>query len=119
MNVENNVVADVIGNILRSDLGGLVHRDGEAIARAVRAAVPAMPPQSPKVYLGTVTMRADRTLDLAIEYHQGERLAGTYKLSYAQDALHWQDVARGVPGMKPGETRFLYRDPHGQLTDAP
>ncbi len=119
MNVENNVVADVVGNIMRSDLGSLMHEDGEAIARAVRAAVPGMPAQSPKVYLGTVTMRPDRTLDLAIEYHDRDRLAGTYTLSYAPDSLHWQDVARGVPDMKPGETRFLYRDPHGHLTDAP
>lgn len=120
LNVENDVVADIVGNIMRSDLTSIAegtHR--EAIFRAVRAAVPNLPPPSSKVYLGTVTMRADRTLDLAIEYHESERLAGTYALSYAPGSLHWDDVARGVPGMQPGETRFLYRDPHGRLGDAP
>ncbi len=123
MGVENNIVADVVGNIMRSDLGAIMRRDegkaGVAIAEAVRAAVPDMPAESPKVYLGTVTMRPDRTLDVVIEYHDGDRLAGTYPLSYAPDALHWQDVASGVPGMKPGEKRFLYRDPQGRLTNAP
>lgn len=120
LNIENNVIADVVGNIMRSDLGALMRGDdGAAIARAVRAAVPRMPPQSPKVYLGTVTMRPDRTLDVVIEYHDGDRLAGTYPLSYAPNALHWQDVANGVPGIRPGEKRFLYRDPQGRLSDAP
>jgi hypothetical protein len=120
MGVENNIIGDVIGNIMRSDLGSLLHgEDGAAIARAVRAAVPAMPPASTKDYLGTVTMKADRSFDLAIEYHESLRLAGTYKLSYPPKDLHWQDVASGVPGMKPGETRLLYRDPHGRLSDAP
>jgi len=120
MGIENNIIADVIGNIMRSELGALMHGDdGEAIARAVRAAVPNMPPQSPRVYLGTVTMRPDRTLDVVIEYHDGDRLAGTYPFSYAPNALHWQDVANGVPGIQPGEKRFLYRDPQGRLSDKP
>jgi hypothetical protein len=123
MGVENNIVADVIGNIMRSDLSGILLRDEgktfREIALAVRAAVPDMPAASPKVYLGTVTMRSDRTLDVVIEYHDRDRLAGTYPLSYAPDSLHWQDVASGVPGIEPGEKRFLYRDPQGRLTDAP
>jgi hypothetical protein len=123
LGVENNIVADVVGNIMRSDLSALMRRDdgkaGAEIARAVRAAVPEMPAPSRRFYLGTVTMRPDRTLDVVIEYHDGDRLAGTYPLSYAPDALHWRDVASGVPGMQPGEKRFLYRDPQGRLKDAP
>jgi hypothetical protein len=120
MGVENNIIADVIGNIMRSDLGSLLHGDdGAAVARAVRSAVPTMPPVSDKDYLGTVTMKSDRSFDLAIEYHERLRLAGTYTLSYGTKDPHWQDVASGVSGMKPGETRFLYRDPHGRLSDAP
>ena len=119
MGLENNLVADVIGNIMRSELERMVTEQGAALARAVRAAVPRMPPPSDRVYLGTVTMRADRTLELAIEYHESHRLAGTYHLSYAPSAPEWQDVARGVPGIAPGERRFLYRDPRGRLSDAP
>jgi len=120
LGIENNVIADVIGNIMRSDVASLLHDEsGVTIARAVRAAVPSMPAESAKVYLGTVTMRADRTLDVVIEYHDGHRLAGTYPLSYGPGALHWQDVASGVPGIQPGERRFLYRDPRGRLSDAP
>lgn len=120
LGIENNIIADVVGNIMRSEIAALLHdEDGAKIARAVREAVPTMPAESAKVYLGTVTMRADRTLDVVIEYHDAHRLAGTYPLSYAPGALHWQDVASGVPGMTPGETRFLYRDPRGRLSDAP
>jgi len=120
MGVENNIVADVVGNIMRSDLGTFMRgNDADAIVRAVRAAEPNIPPQSPRVYLGTVTMRPDRTLDVVIEYHDGDRLAGTYPFSYAPNALHWQDVANGVPGIQPGEKRFLYRDPQGRLSDKP
>lgn len=120
MGVENNIVADVVGNIMRSDIASILYDDGGVkIARAVRAAVPGMPAESAKVYLGTVTMRADRTLDVVIEYHDAHRLAGTYPLSYAPGALHWNDVATGVPGIEPGETRYLYRDPRGRLSDAP
>ena len=120
MGIENNIVADVIGNIMRSDMTALLNRDdAPAIVRQVRAAVPGMPPASDKDYLGTATMRADRGFDLAIEYHESFRTAGTYKLSYARGDLHWQDVAAGLPGIKPGETRFLYRDPRGRLSDTP
>jgi hypothetical protein len=120
MGVENNIVADVIGNIMRSDMTALLNRDdAPAIVRQVRAAVPNMPPPSDKEYLGTVTMRSDRGFDLAIEYHESFRTAGTYTLSYSRGDRHWQDVAAGVPGIEPGETRFLYRDPHGRLSDAP
>jgi hypothetical protein len=120
LGIENNIIADVIGNIMRSDIASLLSDEGGVkIARAVRAAVPGMPAESAKVYLGNVTMRADRTLDVVIEYHDAHRLAGTYSLSYAPGALHWQDVANGVPGIAPGETRYLYRDPRGRLSDAP
>src|SRR5262249_39301266 len=58
MGIENNIIADVIGNIMRSDLTSILHGESrEAIVRAVRTAVPSMPPVSPKDYLGTVTMR--------------------------------------------------------------
>lgn len=120
MGVENNIVADVVGNIMRSELSSLLIRErGEAVVRRIRAEVPKMPPASRKDYLGTVTMRADHGLDVAIEYHEGFRLAGTYKLFYDSREPEWQDVTRGIPGIAPGETRFLYRDPDGRLSDAP
>jgi hypothetical protein len=57
--------------------GARVGRGGHAedIARRVRAAAPGLPAASAKIYLGTVTMRPDRTLDVVIEYHEGVRLA--------------------------------------------
>jgi hypothetical protein len=120
MGIENNIVADVIGNLMQSDMTGLLNRDdAPAMFRRVRAAVPSMPPPSDKEYLGTLTMRSDRGFDLAIEYHESFRTAGTYRLSYPRSDVHWQDVAAGAPGIKPGETRFLYRDPRGRLSDAP
>ncbi len=117
--MENGPIADVAGNILRSDLDGILIEHGEAIARTVRAAVPAMPAPSAKTYLGTVTIGRDRTLQIEIEYHEMFRTVGTYRFSYAPGGLHWADVAAGVPGIAPGETRFLYRDARGHLSDTP
>jgi hypothetical protein len=117
--MENGPIADVAGNILRSDLGGILIEHGDAIARAVRAEVPGLPPVSGKTYLGTVTMAQDRTLAVEIEYHDMHRTVGTYRFSYPPGGLHWADVAAGVPGIAPGETRFLYRDPRGRLSDTP
>jgi hypothetical protein len=117
--MENNVISDVALNILSSDLEGILIVHGDAIARPVRAEVPAMPPPSAKAYLGTVTMRPNRTLELAIEYHDHYRLAGTYRLEYAPGSLHWAEVAAAAPGIAPGESRFLYRDPGGYLSDTP
>jgi hypothetical protein len=119
MKVENGVVADTAGNILRSELDSTVLDRLDALGREVRAAVPAMPPPSTKTYLGTVTMRPDRTLDVVVEQYSVLRKDGTYPLSYAPDALHWKDVAAGAPGIAPGQTRVLYVDPDGRLSDAP
>ena len=119
LGIENNIVADVIGNIMRSDLDSILIQHGDEIARTVRSAVPGMPPPSNKAYLGTATMRPDRSLDLAIEYRDGYRLAGTYRLTYAPDDRQWRDIADQLVGIAPGETRFLYRDPAGRLSDAP
>jgi len=119
LGIENNIVADVAGNIMRSELEGILNEHGSEIARSVRAAVPDMPPPSDKAYLGTVTMRPDRSLELAIEYHEGYRWAGTYRLTYAPGDAHWQEVVDGLAGIGPSDTRFLYRDPAGRLSTAP
>jgi hypothetical protein len=119
MGVENNILADIAGNIMRSEIESVLNEHGDEIKRAVHAAVPGMPALSDKAYLGTVTMRPDRTLDLAIEYHDGYRMAGTYDLSFAPTSSEWKDITGAVTDMKPGEKRFLYRDPRGRLSDTP
>jgi hypothetical protein len=119
MKVQNDIIADTAGNILRSELDATVLDRLDALGREVRAAVPAMPPPSTKTYLGTVAMRPDRTLDVVVEQYSLLRKDGTYPFSYAPDALHWKDVAAGVPGIAPGETRFLYVDADGRLSDEP
>jgi hypothetical protein len=80
MKVQNDVVADIAGNILRSELDATVLDRLDALGREVRAAVPAMPPPSTKTYLGTVTMRPDRTLDVVVEQYSVLRKDGTYPL---------------------------------------
>lgn len=119
LKMENDILADVVGNIMRSEVQSVFQQHADDVARTVRATVPKMPPPSDKAYLGTVTMRADRTLDVAIEYHESYRTAGTYRLAYAPDDRHRREVADGAPGIAPGETRFLYRDPRGRLSDTP
>jgi hypothetical protein len=119
LGIENNIVADVVANFMRSELHGILIEHGETIAQTVRAKVKNIPPPSEKDYLGTVTMRADGTLDVKIEYHESYRTAGTYELSYQQGSPQWRDVVAGVPGIAEGETRHLYRDRRGRLSDAP
>jgi hypothetical protein len=104
---------------MRSALQSNVEQHADELARTVRAAVPTMPPASDKVYLGTVTMKEDRAIDLVIEYHEGYRPAGTYRFTYAPDDRQWHDVVDGLADLAAGETRFLYRDPRGRLSDTP
>lgn len=119
MKVQNNIVAEAAANCMRSELDAIVIERFPALAKAVRAAVPKIPPPTDKTYLGTVTMRPDRTFDLTIEQYDMMRKSGTYPLSYAPDAVHWPDIAAGVPDMAPGQTRFLYVDPIGRMSDHP
>lgn len=116
---QNGLVADAAGNVMRSDLDTVALEHRATVAREVRAKVRGVPPPSEKTHLGTVTMRDDRALDVSVEQIRLFRREGTYDLHYAPDSLHWNDVAAGVPGMKPGETRHLYRDARGRLSDRP
>lgn len=119
LKVQNTVIAEPAGNVLRGELDSVVLEQRDAIAQAVRAAVPSVPPPSTKTWLGTVTMRPDRTLDVVVERYETLRKLGSYPMSFAPDDLHWKDVAAGVPGIEPGETRSLYVDPQGRLGDRP
>jgi hypothetical protein len=119
LNVQNTVIAEPAGNVMRSGLESVVIEQQAELARAVRAAVPGVPPPSTKTYLGTVTMRDDRTLDVVVERYETLRKLGTYPMSFAPDDLHWKDVAAGVPDLKPGQTRPLYVDAQGRLGDRP
>jgi hypothetical protein len=116
---QNGLVADIAGNVLRSALGGVALEAGPAAVREVRARVPGIPPPSDKTYLGTVTMRADRALEATIEHFDHFSRLGTYALRWDPGEPQWRDVAAGVPGIAPGETRPLYRDARGRLSDRP
>lgn len=119
LDVQNTVIAEPAGNVLRSELEEVVLAQRDAIVQAVRAAVPAVPPASAKTYVGTVTMRPDRTLDVVVERSEPLRTLGSYPLAFAPDDLHWKDVAAGAPDLKPGQTRPLYVDAQGRLGDRP
>jgi hypothetical protein len=89
----------------------------DGLGREVRAAVPAMPPASTKTYLGTVTMRPDRTLDVVAEQYTLLRKDGTYPLVVRARRAPLEGRAAGAPGIAPGETRVLYVDADGRLSD--
>jgi hypothetical protein len=116
---QNGIVGDILRNVLGSDVDAVAIESSAAIVAEVRTRVPGVPPPSDKTYLGTVTMQADRALDVVVEQYDLYRRAGTYEFHYAPDALHWKDVAAAVPDIAPGETRILYRDPKGRLGDRP
>jgi hypothetical protein len=117
--VELKLVAEQAGNVLGSTLDAVMLEHADTIARRVRSRVHTIPPPSTKTHLGTVAMRADRTLDVRIEVHEHYRILGTYAFTYAPDSVHWRDVAAGVQGIAPGQTRPLYRDAAGHLSDVP
>jgi hypothetical protein len=117
LHLENEIWAPILANVFGSELDAIVTRDAIELAKALRSEVPSIPPQSIKTYLGSVVMGADRSLE--IEHYQAARLIGTYKLKYNPDEAHWSDVAAAVPGINPGDKRFLYRDPLGGLSDQP
>lgn len=87
--------------------------------RRLRAAVPAIPAATDKIYLGTVAMAGDRTFTVVVEHYDSLRFVGKYTLNYAPADLHWNDIAAAAPGIRPGETRSLYRDAAGRLGDRP
>jgi hypothetical protein len=116
---QNRAVADAAGNVLRSELDAVAVEEQDAVVAEVRARVPGLPPASEKTHLGTVTMQADHAFDVVVEQTDHFRHLGTYPFHYAPDAPHWSDVAAGAPGIAPGETRHLYRDARGRLSDRP
>src|SRR5262245_47614623 len=104
---------------MRSELAAIVLSKKDELVQTVRNAVPATPPRSNKTYLGTVTMAADRRFTVIVEHYAHLRLVGKYTLTYGPADLHWNDIATAVPGIKPGETRPIFRDANGTLGDKP
>lgn len=119
LKAQNGIVADVLRNVLSSDMDAAALESQKTVVEEVRARVPGVPPASDKTYLGTVTMQTDRGLEVVVEQWNLYRRAGTYAFHYGPGALHWNDVADALPGLAPGETRNLYRDPKGRLSDHP
>ncbi len=109
----------IVANMFSNTLESYVRDHKSALAATVRAAVPGMPASSDKLYLGTVAMGADRSYTVIVEHYDHLRYIGKYTLSYAPNEPHWNDIATAAPNIKPGETRSLYRDAAGQLSDRP
>ena len=119
MKLQNEVWAHTVANVFGSELEAVASEQRAVLAAAVRASVSSVPPASEKTYLGTVTMEADQTFAVKVDHDRSLRLVGSYSLRYRPGDLHWADVAAAVPGIKPGETRAVYRDPVGRLGDRP
>jgi hypothetical protein len=117
--MENDVIASIAANVLRGDLDAAVAEALPDAVRTVRARVPDLPAASSKTWLGTVTMDADRALAMAIEARRDLQVLGTYRIAYRPEEPEWRDLAAAVPGIAPGETRPLYRDAAGRLSDVP
>jgi hypothetical protein len=111
--------ADTTSFFIYEVVQDIVREDMPAVASAVRAAVPGVPPPTSKTYLGTVTMAADGHVDVVVEHFAGLNHMGRYALRYAKDAPQWQDIAAMAPAMKPGETRVLFFDAQGRVGDRP
>lgn len=109
----------IVANVFSGDLEAFVSEHKAELSAKVRGAVTGIPPASDKTYLGSVAMASDRTFTVIVEHYVSLSLVGKYTLSYAPADLHWSDIAAAAPGIKPGETRALYRDRAGRLGDRP
>jgi len=109
----------IVANVYSNTPEAYFHEHKAELVAALHAAVPGIPAASDKTYLGTVAMGADRSLTVVVENHQYMRLMGKYTLVYAPADVHWNDLAMAAPGIRPGETRPIYRDRAGQLSDRP
>ncbi len=110
---------EIVANIFSNTLEAYFTEHRSELGARVRAAAPGVPAASSKTHLGTVTMSADRVFTVVVERRDNLRLVGQYTLRYAPGDVHWNDIAAAAPGMRPGETRHLYRDPAGHLGDRP
>jgi hypothetical protein len=119
LKLQNEAFAEIAANIFRSEMDAIVLRDLAELAKTVRERVPAIPADSNKAYLGWVVMGTDGTFEVTIEHYRTLNLIGTYRLKYSASDPHWHDIAAAVPGIAPGQRRFLYRDPNGCLGDRP
>lgn len=119
LETQNETIARITAAFFRDELWSAIEEERADLATAVRAAVMGIPPASQKTYVGTVTMRGDRTVELQIEQFDRLQRSGTYALTYAPDTLHWRDVMTGAPTLAPGQTRALYVDARGRLSETP
>src|SRR6266508_4026509 len=102
LKLQNEEWGTIVAHIFTSELDAVVLDKRDALAAAVRASVPGIPPASDRTYLGTVTMAPDRTFTVIVEHYRSLQLAGKYTLVYAANDLHWRDIASAVPDIKPG-----------------
>lgn len=119
LELQNEAWGRIVANIFTGEIDAWVLANKAALAKAVRASAPGIPPPSDKAYLGKVTMDAGRKFTVTIEHYATLRPVGTYVLNFVPNDLHWADIAAAAPGMEPGQTRTLYRDAAGHLGDRP
>lgn len=111
--------ADTTSFFINEAVQEIVREEMPAVASAVRAAVPGVPPPTSKTYLGTVAMAADGHFDVVVEKFAGLNHMGRYPLRFAKDEPQWRDIAALVPSIKPGETRVIFFDAQGRVGDRP
>jgi hypothetical protein len=119
LELQNEAWGRIVANVFTGEIDAWTMANKAAVAKAVRAAAPGIPPPSDKTYLGQVTMDAGRTLTVTVEHYATLRPVGSYVLNFAPNDLHWADIAAAAPGMQPGQARALYRDASGRLGDRP
>lgn len=104
---------------LNEETRDILLKQTAALGATLRRAVAGIPPPSDKTYLGSVAMAQDRKFTVTVEHFPGLYRVGHYVLEYAPGDLHWHDIAALVPGIKPGESRYIFFDAHGHVGDRP
>ena len=119
LELQNEAWGRIVANVFTGEIDAWTMANKAALAKAVRATAPGIPPPSDKTYLGKVTMDAGRGFTVTVEHYATLRPVGSYVLNFSPNDLHWTDIAAAVPGIEPGQTRVLYRDASGHLGDRP
>jgi hypothetical protein len=110
-------LTEVLGNMFGSTDYHLVEAWISAVNTKLAASLPV---ESKKQVLGTLEMRKDASLAFKFNYYAKDRAdGGLHVIEFARGSPYYVEVSALAPGMAAGQSRTLYRDVEGVVSDKP
>ena len=66
-------------------------------------------------YVGAMTLGADGAIDVVVDIRSSFQRNAQIPLRFEAEDDHAAELRAAVPDLRTGETRHLFRDPHGRL----